>query len=43
MDSVNAFSSLHQIVELPSHANIDAEVKKLTTEKADSFTKNAHF
>lgn len=29
MDSINAFSSLHQVVELPAGINIDAEVKRL--------------
>ena len=42
LDSVNAFGSLHQIVELPSYANIDMEIRKLTTEKLPSFTKNVH-
>ncbi|TXH68881.1 MAG: hypothetical protein E6Q83_11210 [Thiothrix sp.] len=29
MDSINAFGSLHQVVELPLEADIDAEVKRL--------------
>lgn len=29
MDSINAFGSLYQVVELPVNANIDVEVKRL--------------
>lgn len=29
MDSINAFGSLHQVVELPLETDIDAEVKRL--------------
>lgn len=29
MDSINAFGSLYQVVELPVNANIDVEVKQL--------------
>lgn len=29
MDSINAFGSVHQVAELPTGINIDAEVKRL--------------
>lgn len=29
MDSINAFGSLHQVVELPMNADIETEVKRL--------------
>ncbi|TXH71383.1 MAG: hypothetical protein E6Q83_04060 [Thiothrix sp.] len=29
MDSINAFGSLHQVVELPMNADIETEIKRL--------------
>ncbi|SKA88291.1 hypothetical protein SAMN02745130_02917 [Thiothrix eikelboomii] len=34
MDSINAFGSLHQVVELPVNANIDQEVSRLLKQVA---------